>query len=413
MKLKLLILALFFCASLASAQQVCTRSLSGVNYVTASTYPFVSLDTVRLTNFNNSTGVSATLASGISNPEFGACAEFTVWNGGLGEVVITCAGCTISGAPSLRLESLQSADLFGDGQNYVAVLGGSQSDQLSYMNSPNGTTCNGLAKVDQTSGGKAVNTAAGDELAILGVVRSGCGTSGNSTIVTGGPIQVVFDTASINVGDAVGISLSQPATATDLGSASPTSGAVILGIITLAPNFTLPSGCTNAPGCWILLKPAGAGGIGGGGGSTNAVVTNPGATVTNSIQPITSTVQGLTAKCPVSAAGTLDCVQVLDNNGSQILGVQQNDTILLGKSGGTVSLASGTSSNTDFDGTLTMSSGTATYTFTGTYVSHPTCTASDETSIAAVKVAYTGIVSVTFTTSGSSDVIDYHCFGRN
>jgi len=84
-----------------------------------------------------------------------------------------------------------------------------------------------------------------------------------------------------------------------------------------------------------------------------------------------------------------------------------------GSGGGGQGVGSGTSSNTDFNGTLTQSSGTSSYTFAGTYSSHPVCLASDETSIASVKVTYTGTTAVTFTTSGASDVIDYSCTYRN
>lgn len=412
---------LFLSALPCFAQQVCTRSLSGVNYVTSSTYLFVSLDTVRLTNFSNTTGIAATLASGITNPEFGSCAEIAVWNAGLGEVVIACAGCTINGSPTLKLESLQSADLYGDGQNYVALMGGTIDSQLSYPNSSGGTTCNGFAKVDQTLGsstfGKAVNTAIGDSLPILGVVRSGCGASGNATVLTTGPIQVLFDSASITVGDAVGISATTAAAAFDLGSPFPTSSAVIVGTIILSPfSGALPSGCTVAPGCWILLKPAGAGGGGGGGGSPNAVVTNPATNATNSIQPTVSTVQGLTVKGPASAGSSLPVLQANDNSSNQLFGVLENGSVVLGKSGAPPSVGSNTAANTDLDGELTMSSNTATYAFSGTYSSHPTCIASNETATAAnsgIKVTYTGVVSVTFTTTGASDVISYHCLFRN
>jgi hypothetical protein len=60
-----------------------------------------------------------------------------------------------------------------------------------------------------------------------------------------------------------------------------------------------------------------------------------------------------------------------------------------------------------------MVGGTLTYTFTGTYTTHPICTASDGTSIAPVKVTYTGSTAVIFTTSGATDVVDYNCTGRN
>lgn len=80
---------------------------------------------------------------------------------------------------------------------------------------------------------------------------------------------------------------------------------------------------------------------------------------------------------------------------------------------GATIVQSSTASNTDFSGQLTMSGGTNTYSFTGTYVSHPECVASDQTNIAAVKVTYTGVASVTFTTAGATDVVNYVCGGRN
>lgn len=302
----------------------------------------------------------------------------------------------------------------------IPILGpapSSGSTAIPYPNSSGGTTCNGLAKVDQTVGsstyGKAVNTAATDELPILGVVTSGCGNSGSASITATGLVQVIFDSASITVGNAVGISNTNAAQATDLGSAAPTSSSVIVGTIVLSPAGALPSGCTSAPGCWILLKPAGAGGNGGGGGSPNAVVTNPASTATNTIVPTAASTQPITASCNSGAAAGVLCMQAKDASGNQVLGVVNNDSVVLGKVGGTVSIGSGTSSNTDLDGTLTMSGGTATYTFSGSYGTHPMCTASDETSIAAVKVTYTGVVSVTFTTAGASDVVDYHCLARN
>lgn len=72
------------------------------------------------------------------------------------------------------------------------------------------------------------------------------------------------------------------------------------------------------------------------------------------------------------------------------------------------------SGNTDLAGTLTASSKSATYTFVGKYTSHPICTATDETTVtSALKVSYTGTTSVTFTTPGTADVVDYLCVGRN
>jgi hypothetical protein len=71
---------------------------------------------------------------------------------------------------------------------------------------------------------------------------------------------------------------------------------------------------------------------------------------------------------------------------------------------------SGTTSNTDVAGQLTMAAGTASYTFAKTYASAPICTASDVTTAAAVKVATT-TTTLTITGSGT-DVVNYICVGR-
>jgi hypothetical protein len=277
-----------------------------------------------------------------------------------------------------------------------------------YFNSPSGTVCNGLAKID-TSGpgfnGKAVGTSGG-EVTILGVVVSGCGTTGSANVVGAGPALVVFDSASITVGDFFCASLS-PNVATDCGG---TQGSGQFGQITLSPTGQLPSGCTATPGCWVLVQ-MGSGG-GGGGSQSNAVVTNPSTTLKNTIQPIATGAVPATAKCPGGAASTDACIDVQDNTGNHLVQAQQNGQVNIG-GGSTKGIATKTSSNTDLAGELTNSSGTSTYAFTGTYASHPICTASDVTSIAAVKVTYTGTTSVTFTTAGASDVLEYQCIGRN
>ena len=273
--------------------------------------------------------------------------------------------------------------------------------------------CHGLAKVDPTSGlntlGNATSTTGG-ELLTLGVVQTGCGTTGTAAIQFIGQTYLLLDTASATVGDAVGISTITPGYGTDLGSAAPTGGQAIVATVIKFPSGNQPSACGTSPGCYVQLS---IGGGGGGSGSTNAVVTNPATTFANSIQSTAATAQPITAKCPASAAGTLDCLQVNDNSGNQVLGVQNNDAVLLGKAGGTVSLSSGTSSNTDLNGELTAVANAATYSFTGTYGSHPICVANDETSSNPVKVTYTGATSVTFTTSGATDVVSYMCHGRN
>jgi hypothetical protein len=74
-------------------------------------------------------------------------------------------------------------------------------------------------------------------------------------------------------------------------------------------------------------------------------------------------------------------------------------------------IRSGTSSNTDLDGQLTLSSGTATYTFAGTYTSAPICIATNTSAASALQVAVT-TTALTVTGSGT-DVVNYICHGRN
>jgi hypothetical protein len=74
----------------------------------------------------------------------------------------------------------------------------------------------------------------------------------------------------------------------------------------------------------------------------------------------------------------------------------------------------GSASNTDLLGELRATGNTVTYTFTDTYTSHPVCIASDETTTGSgIRVTYAGVLSVTFTTPGASDVLSYACFRRN
>ena len=74
-------------------------------------------------------------------------------------------------------------------------------------------------------------------------------------------------------------------------------------------------------------------------------------------------------------------------------------------------VATGTSANTDAAGQLTLSGGTATYTFTGTYASAPICNANDTTALNPVRSPST-TTTLTLTGTGS-DVINYTCTVRN
>jgi hypothetical protein len=80
-------------------------------------------------------------------------------------------------------------------------------------------------------------------------------------------------------------------------------------------------------------------------------------------------------------------------------------------------IASGTASNTDLTGVMTASTGTATYSFTGTYTTAPVCIVQDGTTVAnllTVTVTKPGSVWVlTATTTGASDAVSYICVGQN
>jgi len=97
--------------------------------------------------------------------------------------------------------------------------------------------------------------------------------------------------------------------------------------------------------------------------------------------------------------------------------VFNNATSTVGECDGTLyaagtnaTLQTNTSSNTDVAGQLTLSTGTATYNFSGTYATAPICTASDTTANASVKASATTTV-LTITGTGS-DVVNYVCIGR-
>lgn len=414
---KFLALLVIACASLAAAQCPTgslniSRTLSGVNIQTGSANPYVvaASDANKLLYLNSPSALGVTLAAG-TTANF-ACQMFEVRNAGSGTATITCSGCTINNAATLALGQNQGVTLWNDGLNYWGNIYGT-GGTLLYPNSSNGTTCNELAKIDPTAGagtfGKATTTAGGEAPPnLLGVVH-GCGTSGNASIVTNGYTQVMFDSATVTVGDAIGVS-STPGLVTDLGSPNPTSGTPI-GQVALSPSGQVPSGCTVAPGCYVNFQ-MGSGGSGGG-GNANALVNNPALTATNSVTPTASSAQPMTLNCPSGASSSLPCLQVLDNAGNVVLTVLQNGQVKLGNSSNAKSIGSGVSSNTDFNGELTASASSASYSFTGTYTTHPTCVGIDVTSRSAVQVTYTGVASVTFTTSGATDVVDYVCIARN
>lgn len=80
---------------------------------------------------------------------------------------------------------------------------------------------------------------------------------------------------------------------------------------------------------------------------------------------------------------------------------------------GVPALATGVSSNTDGAGTLTASSNTASRNFTGTYTAYPICWAVDHTTHVFVATLTVTTTSLTATTTGASDIVDYGCTIRD
>lgn len=75
-------------------------------------------------------------------------------------------------------------------------------------------------------------------------------------------------------------------------------------------------------------------------------------------------------------------------------------------------IRSGTSSNTDLNGKLTLAAGTASYAFTSTGITTaPVCVATDTTAVAAVQVA-TSTTTLTINGTGT-DIVNYICVGLN
>jgi hypothetical protein len=79
---------------------------------------------------------------------------------------------------------------------------------------------------------------------------------------------------------------------------------------------------------------------------------------------------------------------------------------------GAPKIASGSASNTDVNGILTLAAGTVTYTFVNTYSSAPICFSKDVTTPANATVEVVTTTTLTITGTGTDDV-KYICLGRN
>lgn len=170
---------------------------------------------------------------------------------------------------------------------------------------------------------------------------------------------------------------------------SPGGGGTIDGgsTITLANHNSVTLMAMSA-GVWVVTSTNGSGGGGSGCASSGSqgVVQAAGAT-----------------------SGTCEPTAITDN-GTTVTSTEPISVPSATFSGSGIPIATGTTSNTDLAGFITLSGGTGTYTFSSTHVSAPVCVATDTTTAAAVKAsASTTVLTLTGT---STDVIAYICMGR-
>ena len=140
-------------------------------------------------------------------------------------------------------------------------------------------------------------------------------------------------------------------------------------------------------------------------GPANGLFSTNGANPQQTSWTLTPNVTSLTATT-VSGALTGTVGASSPSTGAFTTMVAQGATV-----SGPPGIATGTASNTDLAGQLTLSTGTKTYTFVGTYVSAPICVATDVTALNPVQVSITTTV-LTINGTGS-DVVNYLCIGRN
>lgn len=98
-------------------------------------------------------------------------------------------------------------------------------------------------------------------------------------------------------------------------------------------------------------------------------------------------------------------------SGTAAIGVTATGGTLIVNSAG---IETGTASNTDLAGVITASTGTAIYTFSGTYTSAPVCIVQDDTLISDLltKTVTNTTLTVTVNTS-ATELVSYICHGRN
>jgi hypothetical protein len=115
-----------------------------------------------------------------------------------------------------------------------------------------------------------------------------------------------------------------------------------------------------------------------------------------------------------SGAKLTNTLNANSNNITNVAALTASGTVTAGGFVGTGApkIASGSASNTDVNGILTLAAGTVTYTFVNTYSSAPICFSKDNTTPANATVEVVTTTTLTITGTGTDDV-KYICIGRN
>lgn len=380
-------------------------------------------------------------------------------------VIISASDLTTGTLPHAQLPALVSGDIPNNAANTSGTAGGlSGTPSISVQNLTVNGTCTGC------SAGSGItlqtNTANNASQAILNLLNSSTNAVGLSITITNissGNVQLEITGGSYSGNAATSSSAAKWTTARALagnstdGSAnvpfankfivqgtsdSGLSGAQFLGALATGPlcNTTttgaltacsvtgtgsvvqsasptltgVPIAPTAAPGtnttqiattAFVLAN----------GGSSGFPITIGSTSIAAS--SATTTINGMLGLGFVNAtSGSISIAAPTGALGTQTLTLPDETGTLLAAQSGSFIMGSGTSSNTDGIGELTVSGATSIgYTFINTYTSHPECYAEVQgTTALATSISYTGTTAMTINFPSSfTGTVSYHCDMRN